>query len=142
MVKKKLSQLEIADSWAFYTVKIWKEKLQKLRIGQSGALESSFIKEVVGTPSGDIISIQFSFRYYGKFVDMGVGKGTAIGGVAENRTSRALEGKMLGNRRRAKKWYGKTFYAEVATLKEILIKEYAHKGTLVICENIGDNSTR
>ena len=142
MAVVKKSPIEIADAWAFYTIKIWKEKLQKLRIGQTGALESSFLKEVIGTPKGGVISIQFSFLYTGKFVDMGVGKGTKIGGVSENRTSRALEGKMLGNRRRPKKWYGRTFYAEVATLKEILAKEYGHKGTLVICENLDDNSIR
>jgi hypothetical protein len=142
MDKRKLTTLEVADAWAFFTIKIWKEKLQKLRIGQTGALESSFLKEVIGTPQGGVISIQFAFKYSGKFVDMGVGKGTKIGGVSENRTSRALEGRMLGNRRRPKKWYGKTFYAEVATLKEILAKEYGHKGSLVITENIGDNSIR
>jgi hypothetical protein len=138
IVKK--SQIEIADAWAFYTIKIWREKLQKLRIGQTGQLETSFLKEVIGTPQGAVISIRFAFLYYGKFVDMGVGRGTKIGGVSENRTSRALEGKMLGNRRRPKKWYGKTFYAEVATLKEILSKEYGHKAALVICENLDDNS--
>ncbi|MEI7526576.1 MAG: hypothetical protein WCJ95_19675 [Mariniphaga sp.] len=54
---------------------------------------------------------------------MGVGRGTSISGVLESKVSRTLEGKMLGNRCRPKKWYGKTFYAEVATLKEILAKE-------------------
>ncbi|MDP1624111.1 MAG: hypothetical protein Q8M08_17445 [Bacteroidales bacterium] len=142
MEKRKPSTFQIADSWAFYTIKIWKEKLQKLRIGQTGGLETSFLKEIIGTPAGDVIAIRFAFLYYGKFVDMGVGRGTKIGGVAENRTSRALEGKMLGNRRKPKKWYGKTFYAEVATLKEILAKEYGHKGALVIAENIGDNSIK
>ncbi len=140
MDKRKLTTFEIADSWAFYTIKIWKEKLRKLRIGRTGALESSFLKEVIGTPDGGVISIQFAFKYTGKFVDMGVGRGTKIGDVSESKLSRALEGRMLGNRRRPKKWYGKTFYAEVATLKEILAKEYGHKGTLVIRENIGDNS--
>jgi hypothetical protein len=140
MEKRKLSTIEIADSWAFYTIKIWKEKIQKLRVGHSGKLESSFLKDVIGTPAGGVISIQFSFLYYGKFVDMGVGKGTKIGDVNENKTSRRLEGRMLGNRRRPKKWYGKTFYAEVATLKEILVKEYAHKGVLQIVENLDDNS--
>jgi hypothetical protein len=142
MDKRKLTTLEVADAWAFFTIRIWKEKLQKLRIGHTGQLESSFLKEIIGTPDGGVISIQFAFKYSGKFVDMGVGKGTKIGGVSENRTSRALEGRMLGNRRRPKKWYGKTFYAEVATLKEILAKEYGHKGSLVIAENIGDNSIR
>jgi hypothetical protein len=140
MAKVKLTPIEVADAWAFYTIKIWKEKMRKLRISQSGRLDTSFLKNVVGTPQGGVISIQFSFLYYGKFVDMGVGRGVKIGDVSENKISRRLEGRMLGNRRRPKKWYGKTFYAEVSTLKEILVKEYAHKGVLQIVENLNDHS--
>ena len=73
---------------------------------------------------------------------MGVGKGTPLGGVKENKTSRALSGKMTGNRRFPKKWYSKTLFAETATLKEILARDFAHKGALTIIENIGDNSKR
>jgi len=139
MDKVKLTPLEIADKWAFFTISIWKEKLVKYRIGKSGALKSSFTKKVVGSPAGDVISIQFAFNYRGKFVDMGVGKGTRISGTRENKTSRYLEGRMLGNRRTPKKWYGKTFFAEVSTLKEIMAREYAHKGVIQIIENINDH---
>ena len=133
MAKIKLTPLEIADKWAFFTISIWKEKLVKYRVGKPGdPLSSSFIKSIVSTPDGELVKINFAFKYYGKFVDMGVGKGTSIGGVTENKTSRRLEGRKIGNRRRAKKWYSKTFYAEVATLKEIMAREWAHKGALVI----------
>ncbi len=146
MSKPKLSPQEIAEKWAFFTVSIWREKLHKYKIGRSGGpLYSSFQKNVTTAPDGSVMKINFAFKYYGKFVDMGVGKGTPIGGVNENRTSRKLEGKMLGNRRRPKKWYSKTFYAEVATLKEIMAREWAHKGTLVIrdaVENLADNSIK
>jgi hypothetical protein len=131
---------EIADAWAFFTIKIWKEKITKLRIGQTGELETSFDNSIFGTAENSDMVIKFQFLYYGKFVDMGVGRGTRINDIKENKTSRALYGKMLGNRRRPKKWYGKTFYAEVATLKEILAREYGHKGALVVYENINDNS--
>jgi hypothetical protein len=140
--KKKLTILECADAWAFFTIKIWKEKLQKFHIRRSGRLETSFSKHLSGTPEGENIVVKFQFLYYGKFVDMGVGRGTSTGGVRENKTSRALQGKMLGNRRFPKKWYGRTFFAEVATLKEILAREYAHKGAVRVVENIGDNSIR
>ena len=131
----------MADRWAFFTMSIWKEKLAKFRIGKpGGALYSSFQQKVISAPDGSVVSIQLSFNYYGKFIDMGVGKGTRIGGVRENKTSRYLEGRMLGNKRAPKKWYGKTFYAEVATLKELMAKEYAHQGVLQIVENFNDNS--
>lgn len=137
--KRILSFFETADVWAFYTLKIWKEKITKLKIGQSGKLETSFSKSLTGTEKGGNIIVKFQFRYYGKFVDMGVGRGTPLGGVRENKTSRALQGKMLGNRRVPKKWYSKTLYAETATLKEILARNFAHKGVMVIVENFAEN---
>ena len=140
--KKVLSVLETVDAWGHFTIKIWQEKLAKYKIGRSGRLNTSFSKSIAGTAKGENIVIRFQFLYYGKFIDMGVGKGTPLGGVKENKTSRALSGKMTGNRRFPKKWYSKTLFAETATLKEILARDFAHKGALTIIENIGDNSKR
>ena len=144
ILEPKKTPLEIADEWAFFTISIWREKMVKYKVGlsTSGNLERSFLKEVIGTPGGGLISINFSFKYYGKFVDMGVGKGTKLGDVGQNKTSRYLEGKMIGNRRIPKKWYSKTLFAETATLKEILSREYAFLAGFRIVENIGDNSIR
>ncbi len=140
--KKILSLDECAKAWAGFTIGIWKEKLKKYKVGEpSGKLRASFKYSLTGNEASNLV-IKFEFLYYGKFVDMGVGKGTKISGVSENKTSRALQGKMLGNRRRPKKWYGKTLFAETATLREILARDYAHKGALVICENITDNSIK
>ena len=139
MDKVKFTPKEIADKWAFYTIKIWKEKLWKFKI-QGKGLRSSFKSKVSADPDGAVIAIEFGFKYTGRFIDMGVGKGVRIGDVRENKTSRYLQGKMLGNRRMPKKWYSKTFYAEVSTLREIMAREYAHKGVLQITENFNDNS--
>lgn len=135
-----LDEKQIADAWAKITIKRWRKKIQGLQIGESGELAKSFLYDVVASAQGDLVKIDFAFKYYGKFVDMGVGRGTSIGGVKENATSRKLEGRMLGNQRRPKKWYSKTFYAEVARLSEILAAECGHKGALAVCENINDKS--
>ena len=129
----------MADEWAKITVKRWKAKILKLNI-DAGPLYLSFLYDVIASAQGDLIKIDFAFHYYGKFVDMGVGKGTKIGQVRENTTTRRLEGKMLGNRRRQKKWYSKTFHAEVMKLSEILQQKYGQKGIVAITENINDNS--
>jgi hypothetical protein len=138
----KLTQPQIADAWAKITVKVWKDKMAKLKIGNSRALMDSFIHEVISSFGGDLMKIEFAFKYYGKFVDMGVGKGVKIGSVKESATSRRLEGKMMGNRRRPKKWYSKTFSAEVMRLTEIMQREYLSKYVAVIMENISDNSIK
>jgi len=143
--EKQLTKAQVADAWAKITVKVWKEKLTKLKCVNSGKLLNSFIHNVVSQANGDVLKIEFAFLYYGKFVDMGVGKGVPIGGVKENATSRKLEGKMLGNLRRPKKWYSKVFSHEVKRLTEILAKQYADMGAKIIMEsveNIADNSIK
>jgi hypothetical protein len=140
--KEKLSQAQVADAWAKITVKVWREKIVKLRIIDRSQLWQSFIHNVVSQTGGDVTKIEFAFLYYGKFVDMGVGKGVKIGDVKESATSRRLEGKMLGNRRKPKKWYSKTIAAEVKRLAEIMEYEYSHKAALTIVENVMDSSIK
>ena len=136
----KLSEREIAEAWAKITIIKWKRKLAINRIGDSGTLLKSFKYNVLASAQGNVLKISLLFEYYGRFVDMGVGKGIKIGDVKESITSRKISGKMLGNRRRPKKWYSKTFHAEVMKLSEIFAKEYGHRGVIAITENVSDKS--
>ncbi len=135
-----LSEREIAEAWAKITIIKWKKKLASNKIGDTGTLLKSFKYNVLASAQGNVLKITLLFEYYGRFVDMGVGKGVKIGDVKESATSRRLSGKMLGNRRRPKKWYSKTFHAEVMKLSEIFAKEYGHKGVMAITENVSDKS--
>ncbi len=136
----KLSEREIAEAWAKITIIKWKKKLASNRIGDTGTLLRSFKYNVLASAQGNVLKITLLFEYYGRFVDMGVGKGIKIGDVKESAGSRKLSGKMLGNRRRPKKWYSKTFHAEVMKLSEIFAREYGHRGVVAITENLSDNS--
>jgi hypothetical protein len=135
--KSDLNKLKIATAWARITVKVWREKIVKLKVIDSNKLWQSFTADVIGQAGDDDLKIQFAFEFYGKFVDMGVGKGTPIGGVKENAISRRLEGKFLGNRRRPKKWYSKTLAAEVSRLAELLADEM----TMSIAKDISTSIT-
>lgn len=134
----KLSEREIAEAWAKITIIKWKKKLASNKIGDTGTLLKSFKYNVLASAHGNVLKITLLFEYYGRFVDMGVGKGVRIGDVKESAASRKLSGKMLGNRRRPKKWYSKTFHAEVMKLSEIFAKEYGHRGVVAITENLSD----
>ena len=134
----KLSEREIAEAWAKITIIKWKKKLASNRIGDTGSLLQSFKFNILASAQGNVLKITLLFAYYGRFVDMGVGRGVKIGDVKESATSRRLSGKMLGNIRRPKKWYSKTFHAEVMKLSEIFAKEYGHRGVLAITENVSD----
>jgi hypothetical protein len=135
-----LSEYEIAQAWAKITILKWKRKMARMNVSHSGTLLNSFKYNVLASAQGDVLKVTFLFEYYGRFVDMGVGKGVKIGDIKESLTSRKLSGKMLGNRRRPKKWYSKTFHAEVMKLSELFAKEYGHRGVLAITESVSDKS--
>ena len=135
-----LSEREIAEAWAKITIIKWKKKIASNKIGDTGTLLKSFKFNVLASAQGNVLKITLLFEYYGRFVDMGVGRGVKIGDVKESATSRRLSGKMLGNRRRPKRWYSKTFHAEVMKLSEIFAKEYGHRGVIAITENVSDKS--
>lgn len=63
-------------SWSRMMVDIWREKIQQLKISDSGALQGSF-EEPVST--GQVTTIEHKFLQYGLFVAAGVGKGFAHG---------------------------------------------------------------
>jgi hypothetical protein len=130
------------EAWAEIVLDRWMDKIDRLGIGYSLQLEDSFRMEVINNAGGDVARIEFAFKYYGKFVDMGVGKGTKLDQVKELKTDRRLEGRQHGNYRQAKPWYGKTFYAERMKLMEILSAKYARKGALAIVENVDDNAEK
>ena len=140
----KLSEREIAQAWAQITVKFWRKNLNRMKIGQnsSGDLYRSFKFKVIAASGGNVDRIEFAFNYYGKFLDMGVGKGTKLGDRPVSRGSRVLADKMLGSVRKPKKWYSRTFYGEAHRLFEILQQEYGRKAQVVISENINDSSIK
>ncbi|HRZ20925.1 MAG TPA: hypothetical protein P5184_04610, partial [Bacteroidales bacterium] len=110
-----------AEAWADIVIKNWLTKIDQLRINYSYQLSDSFLHHIVANAGGDLQRIEFAFAYYGRMVDMGVGKGVKIAMVKERRFE--------GFRRRPKPWYSVTLYSEVKKLREILQRKYALKTT-------------
>ena len=119
------------QAWADIVIQIWLDKIERLRIQYSYQLADSFVNHVISHSNGDVQRIEFAFNYYGKFVDMGVGKGVSLEDVSSPDV-----------RRKPKPWYSRTFYAEVQKLAKLLAEKYARKGVLVIVENIDDNALK
>ena len=119
-------------AWADIVMDNWLDKIDKLKIGLSWQLEDSIKSTLISNAGGLPERVEFSFNYYGKFVDMGVGKGVEIGDVKDRGESR----------RRPKKWYSKTMYAQIIKLREILAKKYGRVAAISIIENIDDNALR
>jgi hypothetical protein len=119
------------QAWADIVIQIWLDKIEKLHVNYSYQLADSFVNHVISHANGDARMVEFAFNYYGKFVDMGVGRGVSLEDVQQP-----------GNIRRPKPWYSKTFFAEVQKLKVIFAEKYARKAVILIIENIDDNAER
>ncbi len=67
------------EAWADIVIDNWLDNLAKLRIGYYFQLEQTLTHEILGAGSGRLpTAVQFSFPLYGKFVDMGVGRGVKL----------------------------------------------------------------
>ncbi len=128
------------EAWVRYTVNDWKKEIVKKKIGRSGQLVQSFRTQIFFGKDAELIEATFRFKFYGRFVDMGVGKGTKIGDVAENKITRSLQGRKAAPRR-AKKWYSSKLFYNVNRLQELMTEKFALAGKdLVISETLNLNS--
>lgn len=124
------------QGWANVTIDRFKEALKKEGVGEySHDLLRSIVAEAVRV-GGDIEKVILKFKSYGRFVDMGVGRGVAIGkrgsGAFDN--SRRADGKLKKYGRKAKPWYSRTKTREVAILRQLLVTQYGVQ-TLAAIEN-------
>jgi hypothetical protein len=118
------------EAWAVIVLDRWVQALQKYKIGVTGALMKSFEKEIKKA-NGNVDAVIFKFLNYGRFDDMGVGRGTDLNGRVLNRKFdryRDASGHMQGTLARKKKpWYTKNFYREVAKLRGLYQQEYGEQ---------------
>ena len=114
-----------AKAWADIVIQKWEQKIIRLKIKKSGDLMNSFLAYVNREANGNPSMIEFTFNYYGKFVDMGAGRGVKAG-------------EHEGTNRSPKPWYSRTFYSQLQVLPEILAGKYAEKGKMAIIETLSD----
>ena len=104
------------SAWADIVIKIWHEKITELKVYDKGALEESLLREFLINAGSDIDKIEFSFKLYGIFVDMGVGR----------EIFRGNDGDLGFNPiRKPKEWYSRKYYGQIMKLREILMERYS-----------------
>lgn len=109
----KHTKLEMTQEWARIVIERWQKRMESLDMGDSGELLKSFESQVSIDANGDPSKITFAFLYYGRFPDMGVGRGVTLSDVPDST-----------GRRQVKPWYSQTFMNEVMKLGQILAAEY------------------
>lgn len=114
-----------AKAWADITIQDFENKIDALGINDTFALQESFESHVFMAAGGDISKIEFMYNFYGKYIELAVGKGVSFRDVGI--TSRG---------RKKRLWYTPVFFRHVKRLGEILAEKYGRKAQIAIIENI------
>jgi hypothetical protein len=73
------TQFQTVEKWLEYTLSDLRENLRKLKINDTGHLLASVEGHLVAAAGGDVTKLTIAYAAYGKFVDMGVGRGMGAG---------------------------------------------------------------
>lgn len=111
------------ESWAKIVIERWELQMARTGIRGTGQLLNSLKYTIHTQAGGNPELIHFAFNYYGKFVDMGVGRGVS------------LETIEISNRK-PKPWYSKVFWSQFQKLKEIMVDKYQMKSSISIITEI------
>lgn len=109
------------EKWARITIEKWEYNIVQNNLIYIGDLLRSFTYTINADAGGDKALISFTFNYYMRMLEMGVGRGAAIGQDSTRKRYPILT---------------KTFNAEVYRLTELLTKMYANRGAAIIAYGI------
>lgn len=116
------------EAWAEMMVTIWREKIERLHVIDTYSLHQQ-IKDNVVTSSDSISTIQHKFLEYGIYQDLGVGNGYSKdnGGNLEilNPVYRAEHN--MGEPRKPRVWFSRSYFASVMVLKEQMAYMYGEE---------------
>lgn len=73
------TQFQTVEKWLEFTLSNLRENLRKLKINDTGHLLASVQGHLVAAAGDDAQKLSIAYAVYGKFVDMGVGRGMGAG---------------------------------------------------------------
>lgn len=128
------TQEEYIKGWTNTMIDIWKEKIVKYSIIDSGNLMSS----VTGSSSQD--SALLKFVSYGIYQAYGVGNGYKHdnGGNLEFLDPEYRKKHKLGKPRKRRNWYTPRLYSSVMVLQRAMAEIYSHDIVNTICDALTD----
>lgn len=116
------------EAWAEMMVTIWREKIERLHVIDTYSLHQQ-IKDNVVTSSDSISTIQHKFLEYGIYQDLGVGNGYSKDNGANleilNPVYRAEHN--MGEPRKPRVWFSRSYFASVMVLKEQMAYMYGEE---------------
>jgi hypothetical protein len=137
-----VSELEVAKQWLDITITRFIENMRKLRIHDTGTLMASFQKQVVGSAEGRL-QLRLSYALYGKFVDMGVGRGMGAGlrrGDDGYDRLRRNRGQLRRYARKKRNWYATELGYQTKRLSELMLDLYG-KALITTATDVAGQTT-
>lgn len=109
---------EYSEAWVRTMLMIWREKIERLKVINTGALHESFSSAISSANSEQVLMMKF-FQY-GIYQAMGVGNGYkhGNGGDLEFLGKEYREKHKLGKARVRRDWFNKKFYMSLMAMKE------------------------
>lgn len=123
------SQEQVAVDWLRITLERFQKAMDKTGVSKERkGLFDSFVSSVEKGGDAMVKRALIHFRFYGRFVDMGVGRGVPIGSQkakVDFLKSRNSKGQLHKYGRKPKKWYSRTLAGQTKKLSELLQTHYA-----------------
>lgn len=118
------------EAWAEIVIKIFKEKIVSLDppLYDTGDLLKSLMSEFQKQAGDDIEKVDFSFKMYGIFQDMGVGK----------EFSKSNSGSVESSRK-PRPWFSSRFFREVMRLRELLTERYSRAVAYSVANSLSES---
>lgn len=73
------SQRDSVRKWAEFTIQRFREAQNSAGVRHTGALFNSFTERIITGSNGNVLQVEIKFKYYLRFLDMGVKKGVHLG---------------------------------------------------------------
>lgn len=114
------------DGWLRLFIVKLRNELKVKNIGQTGALSRSIAGQLRSN-GNNVSEVLAKFSMYGRFIDMGVGRGVAANERQSNRENRAAASRYGANvnfvGRKPRRWLNKRKMAEIYRLRELLAEQ-------------------
>lgn len=122
------SKEQVITEWMRRSIEYFQHALDRSGVkSQAKVLYNSLLATAIKNSDGDLKVAIIKFNYYGRFVDMGVGRGMPIGGQRDRSDylkHRNEQGQLHKFKRKPKKWYSRTLAGRVKTLSELLADQF------------------
>lgn len=114
------------EAWAEVMINIWQDRMIAFGVRDTGELLNSLQTQVHFQSNGDIGKITHTYLHYGRFVDMGVGRGVPLSQAGP------------GSGRKRRPWYNRPYYRSIKVLTEKMAEIYGEEFQAIISEALAD----